>query len=197
MLRHAARAVPWPLLAVTAALLALLLRIVAEWPYTMWPLEGIAVGLLAGVAGFAYDEPAAAIVDTLPRGLAWRTAARSIGVTLLVAWWLGAVSVTRDAYFGHAPDVAFQGVVAVLAVLAAAAHLRLRGHDSPATLLATGVVGAAAYLSLARPIEDVLVVFPYTEVGEWASSRTWWSALGAGALVVLGLALGERGTAES
>ena len=32
----------------------------------MWPLQGIAVGLLAGVAGFAYDEPAAAVVDTLP-----------------------------------------------------------------------------------------------------------------------------------
>ena len=149
----------------------MMLRIVAERPYTMWPLQGIAVGLLAGVAGFAYDEPAAAVVDTLPRGLAWRTAARSLGVLLLLTWWLVVVSATGGAYFGHARDVALQGVVAVAAVAAAAAHLRLRGHASPAGLLATGVVGAAAYLSLARPFDDLLVVFPYTASGEWSASR--------------------------
>ena len=88
MLRHAARALPWPLLAATAVLLYTLLRAVEQWPYQIWPLQGLAVGLIAGVAAYAYDEPAAAVVDTLPRGLAWRTAARSLGVLLLLGWWL-------------------------------------------------------------------------------------------------------------
>ena len=192
MFRHAARAVPWPLLAAAAVLVAAMLRVVEQWPYQTWPLQGVAVGLLAGVAGFAYDEPAADIVDTLPRGLAWRTAARSIAVAGLLAWWVAAVAATRTAYFGHEQDVALQGGAAVLGVVAASAHLRLRGRASPATMVATAAVGTAAYLSLARPAESWLALFPYTAAGAWEASRWWWSAIAVLALGVLVLSLSER-----
>ncbi len=171
MIRHAARALPWPLLGFTAVVLLTLLRVVEQWPYTMWPLEGVAVGLVAGVAAWAYDEPAAAVVDTLPRGLAWRTVARSLGVVLLLVWWLLAVAFTRAAYFGHAVDVAWQGLAATCIVVAAATAQRRRGRGTPANGVATAMVGAAAYLALARPFGNRLPLFPYTGVGPWDDSR--------------------------
>ena len=177
MIRHSRRGVPWALLGAAAAILAALLVVVAWKPFVMWPLQGIAVGLVAGVAAFAYDEPAAALVDTLPRGLAWRTAARSLGVVLLLCWWLAMVTFTRDAYFGHAVDVAWQGVAATLAVVAVTALLRRRGLASPATLVASAVVGGAAYLALARPFDEHLAVFPYTAAGAWDGSLVLWTAV--------------------
>jgi len=166
--------VPWPLLAAAAVLVYALLRTVQHWPYQAWPLQGLAVGLLAAIAGFAYDEPAAALVDTLPRGLAWRTAARSLGVALLVAWWLAAVALTRDAYFGHAVAIAGQGLAATLAVVATTAHLRGRGVAGPGTAVGTAVVGGTAFVALARPLEKRLPVFPFAEGGHWSDSRTLW-----------------------
>lgn len=189
MIRHSARGVPWPLLGTAATLLVALLLVVAWDPFVMWPLQGVAVGLVAGVAAFAYDEPAAAVVDTLPRGLAWRTAARSLGVVCLLCWWLAAVALTRDAYFGHAGDVAWQGVAATVAVVAATAFLRRRGHASPATLVASAVVGGAAYLALARPFDEHLAMFPYTAAGTWDTSLLLWTtvALVAGTSLCLTL----------
>jgi hypothetical protein len=185
MVRHAARALPWPLLGAAALLLAMLLRAVQQWPYTVWPLQGIAVGLLAGIAAFAYDEPAAAVVDTLPRGLAWRTAARSVGIVLLLGWWLAAIAATRSGYFGHALDVALQGVAATVGVVAVTTALRRNGLASPATALASAVVSVAALVALARPLEERLPLFPYTAYGSWDSSRNLWIAVLAGATVWL------------
>lgn len=177
MVRHAARAVPWPLLAAAGVLLYALLRAVQQWPYSVWPLQGLAVGLLAGIAAFAYDEPAAAVVDTLPRGLAWRTAARSLAVVVLLGWWLVAVALTREAFFGHAVAIAGQGLVATVAVIAATAHLRRRGIASPATVVGTVAVGATMFWALARPFEERLPVFPFTEAGQWSDSRTLWTGV--------------------
>jgi hypothetical protein len=177
VVRHAARALPWPLLAATAALLYALLSAVEHWPYQVWPLQGVAVGLVAGIAAYAYDEPAAAVVDTLPRGLAWRTTARSLGVLLLLGWWCAVVVVTRNAYFGHPAAVAWQGLAATVAVVAAVTHLRRRGMAGPATVVGTATVGAAAYVALARPLADRVPLFPYTPAGHWADSGTLWTAV--------------------
>lgn len=185
MIRHATQAVPWRLLGLVAVLLPLLLRTVEEWPYTMWPLQGIAVGLLAGTTAWAFDEPAAALVDTLPRDLAWRTAARSGAVLLLVACWLLTVHWTRDAYFGHAVAVAVQGCAAVLATSAYVTWLRHRGRATPAGVVGPGVVAGAAFVALARPFADVLPVFPYTAMDAWSQSTTLWVALGVLSLGVL------------
>ena len=82
--RYAGRAVPWTRVAVAATLIVVLMDVVRRWPWNMWLLEGTAVGLLAAAAGWCFDEPAAAVVDPAPRGLAWRTAARVAGVLVLL-----------------------------------------------------------------------------------------------------------------
>lgn len=69
MIRHAARAVPWGLVAVACVLVPVLMAITSAWPEVMWPLQGTAIGLLAAVAAWSMDERAAAVVDTLPRPL--------------------------------------------------------------------------------------------------------------------------------
>ena len=80
MVRYAARAVPWVRISLAAALVALLMELVRWNPWVLWPLEGTAVGLLAGATAWCFDESAAVVVDVAPRGLAWRTAARTPAV---------------------------------------------------------------------------------------------------------------------
>ena len=110
MLHHAARAVPWGRVALAAALVVVLMELVRWNPWVLWPLEGTAVGLLAGAAAWCFDETAAAVVDTSPRGLSWRAAARSPAVLLLILAWAFAVArVGNDAAFGHLGAVLVQG----------------------------------------------------------------------------------------
>ncbi len=136
-----------------------------EWPYTVWPLQGIAVGLAAAAAVWCFDETAAAVVDTLPRGLAWRTLARLLGVVLVLGVWLVSVSWTSTAYFGRQEHVAWQGVAAVVAGSAYTTWRRSRGTATPGLGVATALVCGASYLALARPLDDGLPVFPYLASG--------------------------------
>jgi hypothetical protein len=191
VIRHAGRAVPWALLAIGLALIAASLRAVEEWPYRVWPLQGMAVGLLAGLAVWCFDEPAAAVVDTLPRCLAWRTAARATGLAVLLAGWVLCVHWTSTAYFGKPGHVAWQGVGAVLAGTAWATWRRSLGVAMPARPAATASVCGAAYLALARPLEDLLPVFPYTTGGAWTSSAAVWAGVAAASVTLLGIVLTE------
>lgn len=191
MIRHAGRGVPWALVAIGLVLVAASLRAVEEWPYRVWPLQGIAVGLLAGLAVWCFDEPAAAVVDTLPRSMAWRTAARSIGLVLLVGGWLLAVHWTSAAYFGRPGHVAWQGVAAVLVGTAWATLRRSQGIAMPGRAAATGLVSGATYLALARPFEDRLPFFPYTEGGPWTTSALVWAALAVASVTLLAVLLAE------
>lgn len=194
MSRHALQAVPWRLLGLAAVLVPLLLRTVEAWPYTVWPLQGIAVGLLAGTTAWVYDEPSAALVDTLPRHLAWRTVARSVAVVVLVGCWLASVAWTRTAYFGHAGDVAVQGCVAVVATTAYVTWLRRAGRATPGGLVGPGVVAGSAFIALARPFNDQVPVFPYTGTDPWSQSTAGWLVAGVLSLVTLAWALhGSRG----
>ena len=191
MTQHLARAVPWWTLGCAAALLTVLLRTVEEWPYTMWPLQGIAVGFLAATATWAYDEPAAAVVDSLPRGLGWRTTVRTLPVLLLTGWWLASVTLTRTAYFGHAGQVAWQGCAAVVLSVAVVTWQRRRGVAMPARSTAPSIVLVSTFLALARPLDEVLPVFPYTAAGPWSSSTALWSCVAALGAVMLVLTLSE------
>lgn len=177
MIRHAARGVPWLLLAVTGALLVVLLQVVAHWPYTTWPLEGCAVGLLAGGAAWCFDEPAAAVVDTVPRHLAWRTAARALGLLVLLGLWSLAVSLARHGLFGHSRDVAAQGVAAALAAAAYATWRRAGGVATPGRRTSGAVVPAATFLALARPAAAAVPLFPYTAAGNWTASALLWGVV--------------------
>jgi hypothetical protein len=184
MIRHAARAVPWAVVAVGIGLVPLLLLIVERWPYQMWPLQGTAVGVLAATTAWCFDEPAAAVVDTLPRHLGWRTAARCTGVLLIVVVWGLAVGQTHTGYFGHARDVAWQGVAAVLLAVAVVTWRRSRGAATPARAVAAAVVPIAMFAALVRPFEAHVPVFPYTLMGDWASSRVLWTWAAVAALTM-------------
>ncbi|TDO50586.1 hypothetical protein EV643_10479 [Kribbella sp. VKM Ac-2527] len=184
MIRYAARAVPWGLLGAGAGLVIGLLLLVERWPYTLWPLQGAAVGLLAGTAVWCFNEPAASLVDTMPRSLRWRTTARSTGTLALVAIWLIALQQTRSGYFGHAEDVAWQGIALAAAASAYMTWQRCRGSTGPARALSAGIVGITLFVALARPFDEVLPIFPYTAGDDWATSRLIWAAVPTAVLLL-------------
>jgi hypothetical protein len=185
VIRHAVRAVPWAVIALGIGLVPLLLLIVEHWPYELWPLQGTAVGVLAATTAWCFDEPAAAVVDTLPRHLGWRTAARCGGVLVIVVVWGLALGWTHTGYFGHARDVAWQGVAAVLFTVALVTWRRSRGAATPAKAVAAAVVPIAMFVALVRPFETHLPLFPYTSTGDWAASRVLWSGAAVAALALL------------
>jgi len=197
VVHYAARAVPWVRVGIAAALVLVLMDVVRRWPWHMWPLEGTAVGLLAGGTAWCFDETSAAVVDTTPRRLAWRTAARTSGVLLLAASWAFAVLHARHSLFDHAGDVALQGLVAMLAAAAYASSRRRAGEATPGVGLTLVVVPLLTAWALVRPFSEVFPVFPYADgtgdLGDWATSRLLWSVLGTGALVVLVSTLAELG----
>ncbi len=127
MTGYAARAVPWPLVAVACATVAGLLSLVAASPWAMWPLQGTAAGVLAGAVAWSMDEPATAVVDTLPRGLRWRTAARSSVVPVLLGVWAVSLVSMRGRIPGHLQLFLLQGLGAVSLALAVTTWRRARG----------------------------------------------------------------------
>lgn len=190
MLSYARRAVPWPQVCAAGVLVAVLVELVRWNPFPLWPLEGTAVGLLAGASAWCFDEPAAAVVDAAPRGLRWRTAARASGVAALLLVWLVAVSHAGDALLGHATEVAVQGVVAVLGGSAWAVRRRAAGDSAPGFRAAAAAVPVATAWAVVRPLHAHAPVFPFTD-GGWQVSARGWLCAGVLATAVLGLALTE------
>ncbi|GAB2473886.1 hypothetical protein [Xylanimonas ulmi] len=192
MLRHAGRAVPWVLVAVAAVGVAGLLALVRWRPWTLWPLEGVAVGLLAAAVGWCLDEPAAAVVDVTPRGIAWRTAARSAGVAVLLAAWATGVWFARDGLFGHPGYVLLQGGGAAAVAVAWTTWRRVGGEATPGGRWAVVVVPLTSAWALVRPFEASAPVFPFADQG-WAASAAGWVAAGLGAATVLAVVLVRDG----
>lgn len=200
MRTYAARAIPWHLLGVCTALLATLMALVRLHAWTLWPLQGLAVGLLAGAVGWCLDEPAAAVVDAAPRGLAWRTAARGIAIALLGAVWLLLVWWARPALFGHPETVAVQGLSASAIACAWVSWRRAEAAATPGNRWSTTVVPLAAAWALARPFEMRLPVFPYGPAGptaNWAGSTWLWATAGVAALAFTAVLLARDGRLPS
>jgi hypothetical protein len=194
MAGYVARAVPWTRVALAAGLVAVLMELVRWDPWTLWPLEGTAVGLLAGATAWCFDETAAAVVDAAPRGLAWRTTARSPGpLILLVTWTAVVLHAGGESMFGHGDQIWLQGVAASLAGAAYTSWRRSCGEASPGLRFATAVVPATTAWALLRPFDAHLAVFPYatTAAGGWDHSATAWVALTVAAVVVLGVVLAD------
>ncbi|WP_217922388.1 hypothetical protein [Miltoncostaea oceani] len=187
MPRYVLRAVPWRLVAACGLVIPCLMALTAAWPDVVWPLQGTAVGLLAAAAAWSMDEPAAAVVDSLPRGLAWRTAARSAAVVPLAVVWTASVVVAGDRLPDHAALFVLQGLAAILAGVAVATTRRAAGVATPGLVLAPAVLAVVAMLALVRPMPDRLPFFPLWEGEEaWARSATiWWSILAAAAVVLV------------
>ena len=189
MIRYAIRALPWPLLVTVATVVLALMEVVRRWPWTMWPLEGCAVGLVAAGAAWCCDEPAAAVVDSAPRSLLWRTTARLLGVCVLLGVWVLSVALARDSLFQHPVEVALQGVIASAAAFAWATWRRSRGTGTPGGLLAAGIVPVVTFWAVARPLPQSLPVFPYTTSvelgGDWEVSLVIWLVVAAAATALL------------
>ncbi len=194
MTGYVARAVPWTRVALAAGLVIVLMELVRWNPWVLWPLEGTAVGLLAGATAWCFDETAAAVVDSSPRGLAWRTMARSPGPLLLVVTWTAVVLHAGDeTTFGHVDEIWLQGVAASLAGAAYTTWRRSCGESSPGLRFATAVVPATTAWALLRPFDRQLAVFPYgtTSPAGWDRSATGWSVLTIAAVAVLGVVLAD------
>lgn len=181
---------------VTGALLVVvLMNMLAQAPWQLWPLQGAAVGVLAATAGWCLDEPAAAVVDPAPHGLRWRTLARTLGVLPLLGVWCATVWYTRDSLFGHPDVVLVQGLAATAITTAWVTGQRARGEATPGRRAACWVVPVALAWSLTRPLPALLPVFPYAgggEHGDWGASLVVWSVSGVVALVVLVHVLAPR-----
>jgi len=185
MIRHAARAVPWGTVALACAAVPGLVAILLLDPDRMWPLQGIAVGVLAAAAAWAMDERAAAVVDTLPRSLGWRTAARALAAVPLAAVWAGSLIVAAGSLPDHAGLFLRQGVAAVLLGVAVATWRRSRGAATPGSTAGPAALGVVAVLALTRPFHAHAPLFPAWEGEDWArSGAIWWGLLVAGAALL-------------
>ncbi len=194
MIRYAASAVPWARVASSAALVVLLMELVRWSPWVLWPLEGTAVGLLAGASAWCFDETSAVVVDVTPRSLAWRTAARAPAVLGLSLLWCVTVWHAGDrALFGHSVNILVQGLVAVAVGAGYAGCRRAWSEPTPGLALATAVVPLTTAWALVRPLEGWLNVFPYgtSSATAWATSTAGWIAVGTLAVVVLTAALSD------
>lgn len=194
MAGYVARAVPWTRVALAAGLVVVLMELVRWDPWTLWPLEGTAAGLLAGATAWCFDETAAVVVDSSPRGLAWRTMARSPGPLLLVVTWTAVVLHAGDATtFGHGGEIWIQGMAAILVGAAYTSWRRSWGEASPGLRFATAIVPVTTGWALLRPFDHLLAVFPYatTSPAGWDRSAVGWVALTVAAVVVLGVVLAD------
>lgn len=194
LMRHAARAVPWRIVAAGSLLVPALVALAAVRPEALWPLQGVSVGLLAAVVAWSMDERAAAVVDTLPRALWWRTAARAVAVVPLAAGWLAGLVIAGDRFPDHTALFVLQGVAALAAGAALTTWRRAGGAPAPGLIVAPVSVVAAAVLALVRPAPERLPLFPIWEFEEWALSAVIWWGVPAGALGLLAAAL-TRGRA--
>lgn len=189
---YAARAVPWLLAGAGGAMIVGLMALVGRWPWVMWPLEGTALGLLAGVVAWANDERCAAIVDTLPRSLRWRTLARSVVVALMLAVWIACLLAQRHRLPPHLPLFALQGLAAAAVALAVTVWRRAAGSAEPGRTFASVIIPTSAALALIRPAARRLPLFPIWPGEDWARSTAIWTTVFGASLVVLALALRER-----
>jgi hypothetical protein len=132
------------------------------------------------------DERCAAIIDTLPRPLWWRTAGRAlIAVPVTLALWAVSLGWAGTRLPDHRGVFLLQGLAAGVAALAVTARQRANGVAEPGTAFASVAVPVAAMLALARPWERVVPVFPVWPYEDWSRTRVGWLAVLAAGAVVL------------
>jgi hypothetical protein len=162
-----------------------LLWLVDRWPQQLWQLAGVAAALAGALAGYLFNEPAASIVDTLPRARWWRTTARLLPVAMLVLLWLAAASLVDPKDIGRSDVLRLQGVGAILLAVATTTWLRRRGLPSPGAIVASSVLLLLTFATLMNPIDDQLPLFPYGPHGSWAASRLLWVGLATVAAIAV------------
>lgn len=182
-------ATPWAILGSTVALLVGLLVIVACWPYSMWPLHGGAVGLIAGASAWAVDEECASVVDVTPRPLWWRSACRVVTPVVLSATWVGCHLAARRRLPDHLNLFLLEGVTAAALGFAGGTLLRSWGRAEPGQWIASLACPLTLAVALARPATGLAPVFPIWPSENWARSAAIWSSAAAVSVVLVVVAL--------
>lgn len=193
VLRHLAVATPWALLVGAATLVAGCVTLVARWPDALWPLHGMALGVVVGTAAVAVDERAALLVDVCPRPLWWRTAVRAWGPVSLALVWVTLHAALRADLPARLDVLVLQGLVASALGFGMATAGRAAGRAEPGIVVAVTAVPLVAGAALARPFEADLPLFPVWPHEDWERAALLWAALGVTALSVLTLALWHDG----
>jgi hypothetical protein len=186
---YARAATPWVMLGVTLALIVMLLTIVARWPYTMWPLHGAAIGLIAATSAWAVDETTATIVDVAPRPMWWRSAARALTPLILGVAWAATHFAIRDRLPDRLGLLVLQGMTAAGLGFAAGVTLRARGRAEPGQWIASFVCPLALGVALAKPLNDHAPLFPIWPHDNWTRSTIIWSAAALTAVLLAGRTL--------
>jgi hypothetical protein len=193
MIRYAVRATPLLTLLVCCGVVAVLMLQVATWPSIAWPLQGGAVGVIGGVVAMAMDERSAAVVDTLPRGLWWRTTARAAAtIPLVLTVWILCLTLWRGRLPPHLGLFALEGAAAAVLALAVTTWNRATGAAEPGVRYAAVTIPGAVALALLRPWPDRLVLFPIWPGDNWALSRLIWTGASLASIAILILALSLR-----
>jgi hypothetical protein len=177
VLRYSARVLVLPELYAGGLGVVTLLWLVDRWPQQLWQLAGVAAALAGAAASCLFDEPAASIVDTLPRPRWWRTTARLLPVAVLVALWVTAASMVDPADIGRVDVLRLQGAGAILIGVALTTWLRRRGRPAPGPIVAGALLLVLTYAATMNPIDGELPLFPYGPQGAWAASRLLWMGL--------------------
>lgn len=181
---YARAATSWRMLGITVALIVTLLAIVALWPYTMWPLHGAAIGLIAGTSAWAVDETTATIVDVAPRPLWWRIAARALTPLILAVAWTAMHLAIRDRLPDQLGLLILQGVTAAVLGFAAGITLRARGRAEPGQWIASFVCPLTLGVALAKPLNDHAPLFPVWPHDNWTRSTIIWFAAALSAVLL-------------
>lgn len=180
------RGVDWTAVVASSTIGAAILTGCATFSGHEPPFGYLRLALIAlGAAGaFVLDDPAAAVVDSVPCTRRHRTAARATAAALpFLVWTVGVVAV--DMRTTGAPVAALlsegAGVLAVAVTLAAV--LRQFGHTDPGEIVAS-VMGSALLAEIIfRPPPRSVPLFP---VGDgWAVSTALWCSVTVAAVALV------------
>jgi hypothetical protein len=185
VLRYTLKTLPVPAAIAAGLVVAALLWLVDRWPWQMWPAAGIAAAAAGAAASRFFDEPAASIVDTLPRALWWRTVARLIPAGVLGAAWVAGVSAIDLQQAGRPDLLRLAGLATILAAAAATTALRRRGHATPSFAVGSTMLLVLTFLALSNPLPRLLPLFPYGPDGAWTASRWLWTGIALAAAAVI------------
>jgi hypothetical protein len=181
------RAVPWPALVGCTAAAVVVAAVLGRWPETALLLAPAMLGCCAAAAGFAFDEPVAAIAAVTPRGALWARTSRLLALLVPAPVWLALVLIRPGDLPLDRPLWLLSGTAALVATAGVAAHATLRELPAPGSSLAALVVFAVLAPVVVAMFLGRDSIYPIGEAP--AGVRTFWTVVGAAGLLLCASAL--------
>lgn len=189
MTRYASLGTPWRRVLGLCIVAAGLMTTVASRPGTLWPLQGLTVALIAAGTAWCVDEQSAALVDTLPRTLRWRTTARALAACPLVITWVLCILIWGADLPPHPAVLILQGIAAMATAVAYGAWRRAHGNAAPGGGFAVAAVTASVAATLAPLGHAESALFPAWTVGDWRTCGVIWTTMLSGSTLLLCITL--------